>query len=105
MAMMTNEEIITRAQCDLVRQGLLDVDEGGIEPIHTFEVWRQMGYTVMKGEKALVKLSIWKQGKKKAKGGESEDESGEKSEKKGGTFFFLKEAHFFKASQVAPLAK
>lgn len=103
MATMTNAEIIFRAQVDLVKAGLLEVDEDGIEPIHTFEVWRQMGYTVMKGEKALVKLSIWKQGTKKAKKGDNEDESGEKG-KKGGTFFFLKESHFFKASQVAPLA-
>ena len=72
MAMMTNEEIITRAECDLVRQGLLDIDEGGIEPIHTFETWKALGYSVMKGQHAICKISIWKQGKKKAKGGESE---------------------------------
>lgn len=94
MAMMTNEEIIFRAQCDLVRQGLLDVDEDGIEPIHTFEAWKALGYSVMKGQKAICKLAIWKQGKRKAKEGEEE----------GKAFFFLKESHFFKASQVAPLA-
>lgn len=101
MAMMTNEEIIFRAQCELVKAGLLDMDEDGIEPIHTFEAWKALGYSVMKGQRAICKLSIWKQGTKK--GGESEDES-EKG-KKGKTFFFLKESHFFKASQVAPLAK
>ena len=93
MASMTNAEIIFRAQVDLVKQGLLDVDEDGIEPIHTFEVWREMGYSVMKGQKALVKLPIWKQGKRKPKEGETE----------GRAFFFLKESHFFKASQVAPI--
>ena len=94
MASMCNEEIIFRASCDLVREGLLTFDEDGIEPIHTFEVWRQMGYSVMKGQKAIVKLSIWKQGTKKPKEGEE----------KGKPFFFLKESSFFKASQVAPLA-
>ena len=94
MASMTNAEIIFRASVDLVREGLLTVDEDGIEPIHTFEVWRSMGYTVMKGEKALCKLSIWKQGKRKPKDDETEGKS----------FFFLKESHFFAAHQVAPLA-
>lgn len=94
MAMMTNEEIIFRAQCELVKAGLLDMDEDGIEPIHTFEAWKALGYSVMKGQKAICKLAIWKQGKRKPKEGETE----------GKAFFFLKESHFFKASQVAPLA-
>lgn len=103
MGMMSNEEIILHAQVELVKAGLLDMDEDGIEPIHTFEAWKALGYSVMKGQHAICKLAIWKQGVKKPKGGESEDESGEKA-KKGKTFFFLKESHFFKASQVAPLA-
>lgn len=101
MARMSNEEIIFRASVELVEQGVLAIDEDGIEPMHTFEMWKQLGYTVRKGEKAICKLGIWKQGK--AKKPENPDESGESDKKKGG-FFFLKEAYFFKASQVAPLA-
>lgn len=94
MAMMSNEETIFRAQCELVRAGMLGFDEDGMEPIHTFEHWKSLGYSVMKGQKAICKLPIWKQGTKKPKEGEE----------KGKSYFFLKEAAFFKASQVAPLA-
>lgn len=53
MARMSNEEIIFRASVELVEQGVLAIDEDGIEPMHTFEMWKQLGYTVRKGEKAI----------------------------------------------------
>ena len=95
MAMMTNEEIIFKASCDLVRAGLLDMDEeNGVEEIHTYDGWKERGYQVQKGCKAVARISIWKQGTKKPKEGEE----------KGKSFFFLKDSCFFRARDVAPIA-
>ena len=40
MARMCNEEIIYRESCQLALDGVLKIDEGGIEPIHTYAEWQ-----------------------------------------------------------------
>ena len=60
---------------------------GITEEVHTFQVWKSKGYSVKKGEKAVIKIPIWKA-----------VEKGEGEEKE--TKMFMKTSAFFKASQV-----
>lgn len=73
---MTNAQIIAIEQVRLAQEGILKytgrklqvfnpltqqeelIDE--IQPIHTYAVWKSMGYQVKKGEKAIAKFPIWK---------------------------------------------
>lgn len=104
---MTNNEIITQARLDLLKEGKLKstgrqftavivkngekteivVDEP--EEIHTFAAWKQLGFSVKKGETAVARFAIWKYATKKAE--ETEDEVGR---------MFMKMSCFFSASQV-----
>ena len=53
---MTNNEIIYRTSVQFVEEGILDmVLVDGMEmpePIHTFNGWKELGYSVKKGEKS-----------------------------------------------------
>ena len=89
MATMTNNEMIFRATMELVLNGDIQPDE----EIHTFARWKALGFSVKKGEHAIVKIPIWKMGTKK-------DEDGE--EKETGRMF-VKTSAFFATSQVEPL--
>ena len=89
---MTNAEIIFRESMELVREGKLDLIDELPEPIHTFAVWKALGYSVKKGEKAVTKITIWKYTSKK-----TEDEDGNELEN---GKCFPKVAAFFKTSQV-----
>lgn len=77
---MTNAEIIA-TECSL---------RGITEDVHTFQRWKAMGFMVKKGEKAAFKATIWKAAPKK-------DEENEVK-------LFMRNAAFFKASQVQPLS-
>lgn len=77
---MTNAEIIA-TECSLL---------GITEEVHTFQRWKAMGFMVKKGEKAVFKTTIWKAVPKK-------DEENEVK-------MFMRNAAFFKASQVQPLS-
>ena len=77
---MTNAEIIA-TECSL---------RGITEDVHTFQRWKAMGFMVKKGEKAVFKTTIWKAVPKK-------DEENEVK-------LFMRNAAFFKASQVQPLS-
>ena len=107
---ITNTEIIIRESQRLLEDGKLkptgrvfkfETSDGSTimvkeaEPIHTFQVWKQMGFKVKKGEHAITRLSIWKHSQVKAKDGEEEDESK--------SYCFMKESCFFSASQVEPM--
>lgn len=82
---MANAEIIYRTTVDLIKNGT--ISDG--EVIHTFQHWKSLGYVVRKGEKAVVKLPIWKQGTKKS-------EEGERAK----SVMFIKTSAFFASSQV-----
>jgi antirestriction protein ArdC len=94
---MTNAEIIYRTSIDLVKAGKLNMvtvnGEEMPEPIHTFQAWKSMGYSVKKGEKSDIKITIWKHASKMAENEETHEET-EKSS------MFMKTAAFFKFSQV-----
>ena len=100
---MTNEQLILNSRIRLMNEGVIGttgrniviVDEVGRktltkepEEIHTYMEWKRRGYTVRHGEKCISKLPIWRS--------VSRGRSGEKPKEK----MILKEAFFFKASQV-----
>lgn len=106
---MTNEMIILWESVELMEKGLIGTtgrtfeveDKDGNkrilqepEQIHTFSTWKEMGYSVKKGEHAVASFYIWKYvtGGKKAESDESADEA------KGRCI--MKKAFFFKRSQV-----
>lgn len=62
------------------------------EPIHTFQKWKSLGYSVKKGEKSDIKFPIWKHTSKK-----SIDDNNEEKEE---TSMFMKMSAFFRFSQV-----
>lgn len=83
---ITNSQIIMQ---EMVMRGIT-------EEIHTFQKWRQLGFSVKKGEKSDIKFSIWKYGGKKQKNDDGEDVVAN-------PHCFMKESAFFKRSQVEPL--
>lgn len=104
---MTNAMIILNESVRLMDEGVLagtgefitiENEDGTVkrlempEPIHTFSGWKERGYSIKKGEKAIAKFTIWKY-----KGKKVENEEGEEEEKAN---MFLKTAAFFKLSQV-----
>lgn len=105
---MTNAEIIFTAEQELAKAGLIQYtgrtyeakNEKGepviireTEAIHTFQHWKELGFIVKKGQKAIAKLTIWKHTSKK------DEETGEEESK-----MFMKTASFFSASQVEAIA-
>ena len=110
---MTNAQIIFNAEQALAEQGLIkytgnvvkaqDMDGNEIEireteAIHTFQCWKNMGYSVVKGQKAVVKLTIWKHSAAKLMDVPTEDGKVQVLDK---GKMFMKTAAFFSASQVA----
>lgn len=76
---MCNAEIISTAQALA----------GVAEECHTYGRWKEMGYQVRRGSKALFKASIWKHTSKvNVETGDSEQH------------MFMKTASFFGRSQV-----
>lgn len=71
---MTNAQIIMNESIYLMEQGILkgsgkfaevETENGKMtvelpEEIHTFNGWKQLGYSVKKGEKSSIKFPIWK---------------------------------------------
>ena len=82
---MTNAEIIANA-CKL---------QGITEEVHTFARWKKMGYSVKKGEHAIMKTTIWK-----AKERQIEIDGKEETD----LSMFMKTAHFFGRSQVEAMS-
>ena len=102
---MTNAEIILNAQRQLAKAGKLIVDEAnGIEEIHTYNMWKKLGYQVLRGEKAICMLRIWKPIPNKGGAGRPAPEKDEDEEKqKDNPWMMLKNAYFFSRSQVDSL--
>lgn len=107
---MTNAEIVLQESFRLMQEGVLKgsgVYASGIElpeVIHTYHVWRQLGYTVRKGEHAIAKFPIWKH--IDFKEDEDSDDGDEpaldfKISKKGR--MYLKNASWFTKAQVEPI--
>lgn len=121
---MTNAMIILNESVKLMEEGVLggtgvfmEVEdaEGNKkelempEEIHTFAVWKSMGYSVKKGEHAIAKFPIWKYTAKMLDtntGNAETDKMNEEINNQGGkTNMFMKVAAFFKYSQVEKIAE
>ena len=112
---MTNAQIIMNESINLLENGIIKgtgrmlealiVDKDGNETrkiveepeaIHTYAVWKKLGFQVKKGEKAKASFVIWK-----CVSGKKEEESDEQPENK----MFMKKAHFFTIDQVEKITK
>lgn len=109
---ITNAMIIATAAQQLLEEGKLqptgriltfETSDGNVikipeaEPIHTFAMWKSLGYKVKKGEHAVAKLTIWKYSRNR-----NEEETNEEEQVASG-HCFRKLAFFFSASQVEPI--
>lgn len=105
----TNGEIILRQSLELMKQGVLKptgrvftqelpdgtkVELPEPEPIHTYNGWKELGYQVKRGQKAVASFPIWKYSSKK------DEESGEEI----GGKCFQKKAFWFTFEQVEKIA-
>ena len=103
---MTNQMIIFTAQQELLKEGKIhptgrifkmknddgtEIEYPEAEPIHTYAFWKELGYQVQKGQKAVTQLTIWKH-----VNGKVDESTGEEGEAK----MFMKTASFFAAHQV-----
>jgi hypothetical protein len=118
---MTNAQIILNESIRLMEEGLLngsgkfaeiETEEGTAtielpEAIHTFNGWKELGYSVKKGEKSNIKFPIWKHTVKflNTNTGNADldkinqqinDQGGEKN-------MFMKMSAWFTAAQVEPI--
>lgn len=86
------------------------------EEIHTYQEWKKAGFQVQKGQKAIAKFTIWMYTDKKKNLSQEEADSinamvinadGSKAhegdEVRTNGHYYMKQAAFFKASQVAPI--
>lgn len=103
---MTNVQIIAIEQVQLLSEGILHLmDDGEIQPIHTYATWKSMGYQVKKGEKAVAKFPVWKWlTKKKQEVDLADDADGETLSVFKGKCY-MKVAAFFTDEQVERISK
>ena len=90
---MTNEQIIMNAKAQLVANGKIGIDD----EIHTYKHWKQLGYQVFRGEKAIIALNIWQHSGK-------QDKAEDDEEKKPTGRMYMRKASFFSSKQVFSLA-
>ena len=112
---MTNAQIILGEQVRLAEEGILkytgrvavfedaegnEIEVKEVQPIHTYQAWKKLGYQVKKGEKCVAKFAVWKYLTKKQKQEEDvpDNEDGEKTVIKGRCY--MKVSAFFTDEQV-----
>lgn len=118
---MTNAQIIQNESFRLMEEGILkgsgqyatiETEDGTMtvelpEEIHTFNGWKELGYSVKKGEKSSIKFPIWKHTRKMLNtntGNAEMDKMNEAVNAKGGeTSMFMKTAAWFTFGQVEPI--
>lgn len=118
---MTNAQIILNESLKLMEDGILkgsgqfaeiETDNGTMtielpEPIHTFNGWKQLGYSVKKGEKSSIKFPIWKHTVKflatDTDSAELNKMNQAINEQGGQTNMFMKMSAWFTVEQVEPI--
>lgn len=115
---MTNAQIIFNEAMELMNKGIIGttgrkitlINEDGTkeqvnepEEIHTYKEWQNLGMQVQKGQKAIAKFTIWMFTNKPSKAAKVAAEA-EGKEAEADPHYYMKEAAFFSASQVAPAA-
>lgn len=112
---MTNSQIIFNQQIKLMEQGKINGtgrmitvqdSEGNKkqiqepEAIHTYAMWKQLGYQVKKGQKAVASFTIWKHTSKKEEMEVTYTDGTKGIEEVDNSRMFMKLSSFFSASQV-----
>lgn len=112
---MTNERIIFNESMRLMEEGTLkgtgefvtvEFEDGTTatvempEEIHTFNGWKKRGYSVKKGEKSKIKITIWKYTEKQKP---QEEKTGNPIEDAPVVNMFMKTSAFFTFDQVEPI--
>ena len=119
---MTNAMIILNESVRLMEQGILKgtgkfveiANKDGTttqlelpEEIHTFNGWKERGYSVKKGEKSNIKFTIWKHTVKMLDtdtgNAENDKMNAEINEQGGQTNMYMKLSAFFTFAQVEPI--
>ena len=118
---MTNEMIILTESLRLMdegilkgsgRRGTMETDLGPVEiefpeAIHTFQRWKELGFSVKKGEKSSIKIRIWKYTTKmldtNTDNAELNKANAMVNEQGGQSNMFMKTAAFFTFAQVEPI--
>ena len=118
---MTNAQIILNESIRLMEEGILkgsgqfgeiETESGKIqvelpEAIHTFQGWKDLGYSVKKGEKSSIKFPIWKHTTKMLNtntGNAELDKMNTQINEQGGQEnMFMKTAAWFTFAQVEPI--
>lgn len=76
------------------------LEQSGEIPLHTFNGWKERGYSVRKGQKAALKCDIWKHSKK-VEAVPAKTQDGQETEQDIDTSrYYRKLSHFFTAEQV-----
>lgn len=114
---MTNNEIIYR---ESIAAGIFTQEKadqilatGARLPLHTFQEWKRMGFSVKKGEHAALVCTLWKftnkPGKENGTGRQAAAELGEIAaelvEEKADPHYYTAKAALFTAAQVKPIGQ
>ena len=116
---MTNAQIILNESINLMEQGKLNgtgnmitiitVNSDGQEekkqieepePIHTYAAWKQLGFQVKKGSKAVTQINIWKHVSRKEEIEVKYTDGTTGTEEVDNSKMFMKLSSFFSLSQV-----
>lgn len=118
---MTNNQIIFNERMNLLEAGVIRStgrkmrcaytdDNGEVsemivdepEELHTFKEWKDRGYMVQKGQKTIARIMIWNYTNKASKAAREAAEA-EGKDPAEDPHYYMKEACFFAAHQVAPI--
>lgn len=117
---MTNTQIIFNEQMELLKNGIIKSTGKQIEvvnalgekltvaepePIHTYAIWKQLGYQVKKGEKAKASINIWKHVAKTEEMEVTYENGSTGIEEVDASKMFMKKAFFFTFEQTEPIKK
>ena len=116
---MTNAQIILNESINLMEQGKLNGTGNMItvitvnaegqeekkqieepEPIHTYAAWKQLGFQVKKGSKAVAQINIWKHVSRKEEVEVKYTDGTTGTEEIDDSKMFMKLSSFFSLSQV-----
>ena len=101
--MATNSEIIYKAAVNAgiytEQQAAAILMSGRALPIHTFMEWKNLGYSVKKGEKAALHVDLWNYTTKPSKAAR-EQAAAEGKELADDPHYYLKLSHLFTLDQV-----
>ena len=118
---MTNAQIILNESIRLMEEGVLkgsgqfgeiETENGKVqvelpEAIHTFQGWKDLGYSVKKGEKSSIKFPIWKHTTKMLKTDTDNAELNKMNQaindQGGEVNMFMKMSSWFTFAQVEPI--